>query len=162
MESPYRESQSGIDANHVNVRIKDPVEADSDTNICDGNVSSPESDDSSSSSPAASYKKNRPKKVAVVAMQKKTVNNKKTDLTEKELRQQHHDAMDKKILEHFTLDCSDCSYSSTTFLNFATHCQQIHNKRGFVYCCNKKFSIRSKMLDHISLHSNPESFKYDK
>lgn len=97
---------------------------------------------------------------------KRAKRNRKTELSsleiiEKEARRKTDDTSNEKILQHFSLDCKDCSHSSTTFMNFMTHSMQVHRKRGFVYCCDRKLSKRCKVLEHISLHTDPESFKYE-
>lgn len=97
---------------------------------------------------------------------KRAKKNRKTELSsleiiEKEARRKMDDTSNEKILQHFSLDCKDCSHSSTTFMNFMTHSMQVHRKRGFVYCCDRKLSKRCKVLEHISLHTDPESFKYE-
>lgn len=66
---------------------------------------------------------------------------------------------DSKILEHFGLDCEDCSHSSKTYLNFLHHSRIVHKKRAYVYCCNRQFYKRCRLLEHISWHTDPESFK---
>lgn len=66
---------------------------------------------------------------------------------------------DKTILDHFGLDCKDCSYSSKTYLNFLQHSRLVHKKRAYIYCCNRKFIKRCKVLEHIKWHTDPDSFK---
>lgn len=80
-----------------------------------------------------------------------------THKNQKEYPQKHED--EKKILEYFGLDCKDCSYSSKTYLNFLQHSRLVHNKRAYIYCCDRKFVRRCRVLEHITWHTNPESFK---
>lgn len=148
------------------------VDEDSDaiaTNDIGGDAAA---NDSTSSSSSSYLQKKRKQKVAKsvrkhqLPLSKKPRKNKKQEpseieVAEKELRRKKDDAMNETILEHFCLDCKECSHSSKTFMNFMTHSMQVHKKRGFVYCCDRKFSKRCKVLEHISLHTDPESFKYN-
>lgn len=72
---------------------------------------------------------------------------------------QPDDNMDEKILDFVKLDCEDCAHKSTNYLDFLAHTRLVHGKPGFVYCCGKKFNRRSKIVDHIGWHINPDIFR---
>ncbi|XP_034106037.1 transcription factor grauzone [Drosophila albomicans] len=67
--------------------------------------------------------------------------------------------IDEKIAQHMRLTCSICHEGQTTFLLLCKHMQQVHHRKGYAVCCNKKFYKRSFLTDHIDRHSNPEKFK---
>ncbi|KAH8371987.1 hypothetical protein KR093_009585 [Drosophila rubida] len=68
-------------------------------------------------------------------------------------------AIDEKIAQHMRLTCSICHEGQETFLLLCKHMQQVHHRKGYAVCCNKKFYKRSFLTDHIDRHSNPEKFK---
>jgi len=67
--------------------------------------------------------------------------------------------IDEKIAQHMRLTCSICHEGQETFLLLCKHMQQVHHRKGYAVCCNKKFYKRSFLTDHIDRHSNPEKFK---
>lgn len=68
-------------------------------------------------------------------------------------------SMDENILYYVSLDCTECDYKSTMFGDFLSHSRLKHGTQGYVYCCKKKFKERSKMIDHIKWHQNPDMYK---
>ncbi|KAH8260976.1 hypothetical protein KR044_001317 [Drosophila immigrans] len=67
--------------------------------------------------------------------------------------------IDEKIAQHMRLTCSICHEGQETFLLLCKHMQQLHHRKGYAVCCNKKFYKRSFLTDHIDRHANPEKFK---
>ncbi|KAH8407498.1 hypothetical protein KR222_003647 [Zaprionus bogoriensis] len=67
--------------------------------------------------------------------------------------------IDEKIAKHMRLTCSICHEAQETFLLLCKHMMQMHHRKGYAVCCNKKFYKRSFLTDHIDRHSNPEKFK---
>ncbi|XP_064542618.1 transcription factor grauzone [Drosophila montana] len=67
--------------------------------------------------------------------------------------------IDEKIAQHMRLTCSICHEGQETFLLLCKHMMQVHHRKGYAVCCNKKFYKRSFLTDHIDRHSNPEKFK---
>lgn len=67
---------------------------------------------------------------------------------------------DRVIREYFNLDCSECCVEFKTFYEFKCHFKIVHQQKGKVKCCEKTFSCRFEVLEHISLHQNPDKFKY--
>lgn len=68
---------------------------------------------------------------------------------------------DKPILEYFNLNCSECCVNFKTFYEFKSHFKSVHQQKGKVKCCGKSFTKRCEVMEHISLHQNPEKFKYE-
>lgn len=68
--------------------------------------------------------------------------------------------IDEKIAQHMRLTCSICHEGQETFLLLCKHMMQVHHRKGYAVCCNKKFYKRSFLTDHIDRHSNPEKFKW--
>ncbi|KAL9921407.1 transcription factor grauzone-like [Glossina fuscipes fuscipes] len=107
-----------------------------------------------SSKPAATkvrkIEKNRVKKV------------KKKELSEqaKAIREQGL-AFDEEIAKFMSLRCELCSLEVKNFHDLESHMHAKHKVKGYARCCNKKFSKRFLLLDHIRQHSNPDCFKCD-
>ncbi|GAB0094665.1 hypothetical protein DMENIID0001_099870 [Sergentomyia squamirostris] len=67
----------------------------------------------------------------------------------------------RKIEEFFKMDCNICEKSFVKLRDLEIHYRKIHNRKGYVVCCNVKFNRPSKILEHLDLHMNPEAFKCD-
>uniref|UniRef100_A0A1I8Q2B9 C2H2-type domain-containing protein n=1 Tax=Stomoxys calcitrans TaxID=35570 RepID=A0A1I8Q2B9_STOCA len=67
--------------------------------------------------------------------------------------------LDEFVATHFKLNCPICNIAMPTFSELTKHSADIHKKRGYVTCCNKKFIRRSILVDHINRHLDPEYFK---
>ena len=81
-------------------------------------------------------------------------------IEEKVAKQKQHEEEDRKISEFFKIECDDCHTKCSTFLEVKSHYRKIHGKsRAYLSCCNKKFFRRGGLLEHITLHINPEVFK---
>lgn len=65
---------------------------------------------------------------------------------------------DELIRSVVSLQCNDCSHSASTFDELMAHYKQDHDKDGVLYCCERKFTRRFKLLDHVRLHVNPNEF----
>uniref|UniRef100_A0A1A9WJ83 Transcription factor grauzone n=1 Tax=Glossina brevipalpis TaxID=37001 RepID=A0A1A9WJ83_9MUSC len=68
-------------------------------------------------------------------------------------------AFDEEIAKFMSLNCELCKSAATNFNSLHNHMLSEHKINGYVRCCNKKFSKRFALLDHIRHHSNPEHFK---
>ncbi|XP_055614075.1 zinc finger protein 62-like [Uranotaenia lowii] len=67
---------------------------------------------------------------------------------------------DNELLrKHFDLKCDTCEEKYPTFVQLKNHSLQTHNKKVYVFCCNKKFSSRHRLLQHMWFHLNPERFR---
>ncbi|EDS31170.1 zinc finger protein 58 [Culex quinquefasciatus] len=65
----------------------------------------------------------------------------------------------KKIYEFYKMVCDDCGIVVEDFPTLDAHYQEVHDRGGFIVCCKRKLSIRSKMLEHMQLHENPDAFR---
>lgn len=68
---------------------------------------------------------------------------------------------DAQIKEFFNLNCDICKTSPqfNTFKELQEHYTSIHNQRGYVECCDKKFYRKDRLSNHITNHIYPEAFK---
>lgn len=68
---------------------------------------------------------------------------------------------DTKIGEFFKLQCQLCQAIFSNFNDLRAHYRSAHLiNRGYIPCCNKKFTSRTAILEHIEWHTNPEIFRY--
>uniref|UniRef100_A0A1B0D6M6 Uncharacterized protein n=1 Tax=Phlebotomus papatasi TaxID=29031 RepID=A0A1B0D6M6_PHLPP len=65
----------------------------------------------------------------------------------------------RKVEEFFKMDCDICDQSCNTLPNLQNHYRTVHNRKGYVMCCNIKLNRRSKVLQHLELHKNPNAFQ---
>ncbi|GAB0094664.1 transcription factor grauzone [Sergentomyia squamirostris] len=65
----------------------------------------------------------------------------------------------KKIEEYFKMDCNICPQSYRKLKDLQSHYREVHNREGYVVCCNTKFKRPSKILEHFDHHMNPNAFK---
>lgn len=67
---------------------------------------------------------------------------------------------DGQIREFFKLDCELCLEKFSKFYEVSAHYRKVHSiRRGYVGCCNKKFTRRTQLLEHMYWHTNPDAFK---
>ncbi|XP_055535177.1 transcription factor grauzone-like [Wyeomyia smithii] len=66
---------------------------------------------------------------------------------------------DAKIAEHCNLQCEECALCFVNFLEFKRHFREVHQTRAFITCCNRKFSKRFRLVEHVTRHINPNAFK---
>ncbi|KAI8128860.1 hypothetical protein FF38_14087 [Lucilia cuprina] len=68
---------------------------------------------------------------------------------------------DKFIAEHFKqMFCDLCdSFSFDSFTVMQKHFEIVHEQKGYLVCCNKKFFERSRLVEHLHIHLNPDHFK---
>ncbi|XP_058834935.1 transcription factor grauzone-like [Topomyia yanbarensis] len=69
------------------------------------------------------------------------------------------EAEDKKIVEHCKLNCDECESSFVNFSEFKRHFRELHQTRAHVVCCNRKFSKRFRLVEHVIRHRDPNAFK---
>ncbi|XP_055608529.1 zinc finger protein 91-like [Uranotaenia lowii] len=65
------------------------------------------------------------------------------------------------IAKYCIIQCEQCSAHFPTFAVLNNHCKDAHGSRAYVYCCEKKFGSRNRLLEHVQLHVNPNQFKCD-
>uniref|UniRef100_A0A1A9WJ84 Transcription factor grauzone n=1 Tax=Glossina brevipalpis TaxID=37001 RepID=A0A1A9WJ84_9MUSC len=68
-------------------------------------------------------------------------------------------AIDEEIAKFMSLNCDLCKFMVTNFNSLHSHMLAEHKIKGYVRCCNKKFSKRFLLLDHVRQHLNPDCFK---
>lgn len=102
----------------------------------------------------------------------KVINQHKTKIKEENVEESEHQIENKiersrkrkeedsLIRDYFSMVCEICSYQFTTFLEARGHYRGAHQKAGYLACCNKRFFYRGGLIDHISVHRNPDAFKY--
>ena len=80
----------------------------------------------------------------------------KTYYTPRTNRKEH----DQFIAKHFKdIVCDLCETSFENFPALRQHFSVTHKQKGYVICCNKKFFNRTRLVDHIHTHLNPDHFK---
>lgn len=164
-----------IDAT-AGARIKQVLDHDDDVDLADDNLDYnciEHSDDGSNLSTRSSSsdrkiirkkrtnkktakKKATAKKVPIKSHEKKLsiYGQEKAPRTKKD-----YDAEERRILEYFCLTCKLCGYGANNILDYMNHSQAVHQTRGFLECCDKKFYKKIYIVDHIEWHTNPDQFK---
>lgn len=66
------------------------------------------------------------------------------------------DDEDKIISQCFSLHCKECKIKIETFHKLLTHYKTVHNSKGFIECCKKKFCSKSTAVRHAKSHVKPE------
>lgn len=137
-----------------------------DENDAFNNSSSNDDDDdddnteSSFDEPLAMHRRRITKKTAISKKHKSskpTISN--VVRLEKDTRKASSNALNRQIMEYFSLACKKCDYESVTLPQLLAHTKRAHGEEGFVECCDRKFSRRFKVLEHIEWHTNPDDFK---
>lgn len=64
------------------------------------------------------------------------------------------------IPQYFDMNCDLCDIKFDSLINAKQHYSKKHKiAKGYVKCCNKRFSQPSHVLDHVRWHTNPNTFK---
>lgn len=66
---------------------------------------------------------------------------------------------DARIRSVCNIYCSLCLMSFETFCDLSKHYRLAHDRNGFVVCCERKMTTRSRLLEHIETHLNPNAFQ---
>ncbi|XP_055918364.1 zinc finger protein 236-like [Eupeodes corollae] len=66
---------------------------------------------------------------------------------------------DAFIQKHMKLRCDICTIILPDFTKLKHHFRVVHQRRGYVMCCNRQLKKRSLIVDHIYVHNDPEYFK---
>ncbi|XP_065369919.1 transcription factor grauzone-like [Calliphora vicina] len=67
---------------------------------------------------------------------------------------------DKFITKHFKqMLCELCQVPFENFFAIQKHFSETHQQRGYVVCCKRKFFDRTRLVDHLHCHLNPDHFK---
>lgn len=64
----------------------------------------------------------------------------------------------------FSMACELCSVSNfETFADAKEHYAEAHNQKGYLRCCcDRVFSERPRVIEHLKFHLNPHDFKCDR
>ncbi|XP_037033934.1 transcription factor grauzone-like [Bradysia coprophila] len=63
-----------------------------------------------------------------------------------------------EIYEWFTMKCDICNdVTFKTLMDVKRHYRGVHNVRGYLTCCNKKYNTRQQMVAHMRSHTNPNA-----
>lgn len=77
------------------------------------------------------------------------------DITSKEVSQN----VNRTIAEYMQLKCDICGLELETFALLRNHMKSVHEVHPYVKCCEKKFTKRAWLYDHIKFHLNPDIYK---
>ncbi|XP_036331074.1 transcription factor grauzone-like isoform X1 [Rhagoletis pomonella] len=83
----------------------------------------------------------------------------KADDSQQESYEERMRQIDEKIAQCIRLTCEKCGDEQTTFCHLRKHMEKVHQCKGYITCCNKKFSKRSLLVGHIEKHINPDCYK---
>lgn len=62
------------------------------------------------------------------------------------------------IRQTVTLLCTDCNFVAPTLEALLFHYRESHKKRGVFTCCDREFTKRVKLVEHVKLHNDPKAF----
>ncbi|XP_019544636.2 transcription factor grauzone [Aedes albopictus] len=68
---------------------------------------------------------------------------------------------DELIANHCNMHCDECSQAFKSFNALQMHSASVHQKRAYVYCCDRRFNTRTRLYEHVLRHINPEQFQCD-
>lgn len=63
------------------------------------------------------------------------------------------------LSEYFDMNCDMCGLLLSSYRDTNKHYKDVHNLKGYLTCCSKKFFRLQHMLSHCEWHMNPEGFK---
>ncbi|XP_065368954.1 transcription factor grauzone-like [Calliphora vicina] len=67
---------------------------------------------------------------------------------------------DTFIAEHFEqMLCDLCDLPFENFSAMRKHFSTVHDRKGYLVCCTRKFYQRNHLADHLHCHLNPDHFK---
>lgn len=66
-----------------------------------------------------------------------------------------------QIKNLFSMYCDLCTDSQLfeSLADAQKHYKDVHNQRGYIKCCNRKFNAIKLINDHLVYHENPDQFK---
>lgn len=72
------------------------------------------------------------------------------------------DEQDEQIRKFFTMKCDLCdNIEFKTLSDAQIHYRNVHNTRGYLMCCAKKYMYRYNILGHIQHHTDPIALRCD-
>lgn len=78
-------------------------------------------------------------------------------LPERQYRKRTHQD-EQKIAEFAEMKCDLCNIPLKSFSDAQAHHKDVHNQKGFLKCCGKKYRQRSVLVDHVAYHADPSIF----
>lgn len=70
--------------------------------------------------------------------------------------------MEGEIHEFFNMNCELCNdVEFETLLKAKQHYRKVHQTKGYITCCGKKFFHRHRIVKHVRLHINPDAYHCD-
>ncbi|XP_058828375.1 zinc finger protein 208-like [Topomyia yanbarensis] len=74
-------------------------------------------------------------------------------------RSAHKQQEDKQIAEFYQMVCDLCAFMATNFPDLRAHFKKVHGRSAYVVCCKKKIPSKRSLLEHITVHKNPDVFQ---
>lgn len=70
--------------------------------------------------------------------------------------------METKMSDYFQMNCDLCMHRFSSWSDARLHYLDRHNVlKPFLRCCNRKYFLRSRIIEHIIWHVDPSSFWYE-
>lgn len=106
------------------------------------------------SSPSIKPKK-RPAAASASVSSKEPINDDNNQYSQHELE------METKLADYFHMNCDLCMHRFSSWSDARSHYLNRHNVlKPFLRCCNRKYFLRSRIIEHIIWHVDPSSFWY--
>lgn len=142
-EKSAQQDYEAVDENSVNITSDGRV-VDTDENVESTRVVSDNDKDSDSTN--------------TILFSRKNIDEKLPDHLKVRTSKEKSDA---QIKEFVNLHCDICKTSSqfNSFKELQEHFNSVHNQRGYVECCDKKFYRKDRLMNHITNHIYPDAFK---
>lgn len=92
--------------------------------------------------------------------------NQRTRILKKEIFEEKHYSpleleMEAKTADYFQMNCDLCLHQFNSWNDARTHYLDRHNiLKPYLRCCNRKFFLRSRIIEHIIWHVDPSAFQY--
>lgn len=94
-------------------------------------------------------------------VKRKSVATKKESTTEEKHYTAFELEMEAKTAEYFQMNCDLCLHQFESWNETRFHYLERHNiLKPFLRCCNRKFFLRSRIIEHITWHVDPSAFQY--
>ncbi|XP_055630985.1 zinc finger protein 91-like [Toxorhynchites rutilus septentrionalis] len=89
-----------------------------------------------------------------------------TGLGRKKQRTNYHNRLsfdrNNLIAKYIRLACEICNYKAVTFSRLLLHYKRMHDRQGYVTCCERSFQKKSTLCEHLRKHeSDPPDLEED-
>lgn len=78
---------------------------------------------------------------------------------EKPLNKRNRKMENIQIRQFCNMFCNLCTTNFETFAEAYKHYSDCHNTKGYLICCDRKFTRRNRVVDHIQIHLNPDAYR---